>query len=80
MLPAEMVTAGATMVTHGNCLYVFGGMDDERQEQLRLWRWNLNSEEGFEAVTYRCSSQSVAVMMAAAMPVQQLQCNTDVCA
>lgn len=41
------------MVTHGNCLYVFGGMDDERQEQMHLWRWNLNAEEGFEAITYR---------------------------
>ena len=50
---AEIVAAGATMVTHGNCLYVFGGMDDERQEQMSMWRWNLSAEEGFEVFPYR---------------------------
>lgn len=52
---AEIAVAGATMVTHGNCLYVFGGMDEERQEQMTMWRWNLSAEEGFESITYRHS-------------------------
>ncbi|KAK9787629.1 hypothetical protein WJX73_006766 [Symbiochloris irregularis] len=50
---SEIAVAGATMLTHGNCLYVFGGMDEERQEQMTMWRWNLSAEEGFESITYR---------------------------
>jgi len=34
-------------------VYVFGGMDDERAEQMSLWKWDLSKEEGFEAVHYR---------------------------
>ena len=34
-------------------VYVFGGMDEERAEQMCLWRWDLGKDEGFELVHYR---------------------------
>ena len=34
-------------------VYVFGGMDEERAEQMCLWRWDLGKDEGFEIVHYR---------------------------
>ncbi|KAL0020200.1 hypothetical protein WJX79_010998 [Trebouxia sp. C0005] len=49
----EMVGAGASMATHNNCIYVFGGMDEERAEHMYLWRWDLSSEAGFEPITHR---------------------------
>ena len=48
-----MVGAGASMATHNNCIYVFGGMDEERAEHMYLWRWDLSSEIGFEPITHR---------------------------
>ena len=56
MFCAEMVGAGASMATHNNCIYVFGGMDEERAEHMYLWRWDLSSEAGFEPITHRCVS------------------------
>ena len=53
ILNAEMVGAGASMATHDNCIYVFGGMDEDRAEHMYLWRWNLSSEVGFEPITHR---------------------------
>jgi len=50
---AEIIGAGSTMCTHNNCIYVFGGMDDERSEANNMWRWDLNTEDGFEPVVYR---------------------------
>ena len=50
---AEMIGAGASMATHNNCIYVFGGMDEERAEHMHMWRWNLNNDVGFEIVTMR---------------------------
>lgn len=51
-----MVGAGASMATHNNCIYVFGGMDEERAEHMYLYRWDLSSDIGFEAITYRFAS------------------------
>ena len=34
-------------------MYAFGGMDDERQEQMTLWKWDLNADTGFAIVHYR---------------------------
>ena len=48
-----MVGAGASMATHNNCIYVFGGMDEERAEHMYLFRWDLSSDIGFEPITYR---------------------------
>ncbi len=53
MFCVEMVGAGASMATHNNCIYVFGGMDEERAEHMYLWRWDLSSEAGFEPITHR---------------------------
>jgi len=53
-LVAEIIGAGSTMCTHNNCIYVFGGMDDERSETNNMWRWDLNTDDGFEPVVYRC--------------------------
>ncbi|CAK0782930.1 hypothetical protein CVIRNUC_006125 [Coccomyxa viridis] len=50
---AEITGAGSSMFTHHNSVYVFGGMDDERAEQMSLCRWDLSKEEGFEHVHYR---------------------------
>ena len=48
-----MIGAGASMATHNNCIYVFGGMDEERAEHMYLWRWDLSSDIGFEPITHR---------------------------
>lgn len=53
LLVAEMIGAGASMATHNNCIYVFGGMDEERAEHMFLYRWDLSSDVGFELITYR---------------------------
>ncbi len=58
LLHAEMVGAGASMATHNNCIYVFGGMDEERAEHMYLWRWDLSSEAGFEPITHRYAGNS----------------------
>lgn len=50
---AEIQGAGCTMCTHGNSIYVFGGMSEDRTEHHRLWRWDLSTEDGFVAVKYR---------------------------
>lgn len=44
------------MATHNNCIYVFGGMDEERAEHMSLYRWDLSSDVGFELITYRSAS------------------------
>jgi len=49
------------MATHNNCIYVFGGMDEERAEHMYLWRWDLSSEAGFEPITHRYVSKSAEV-------------------
>ena len=41
------------MCTHNNCIYCFGGMDDERSETNNMWRWDLSTDDGFEPVVYR---------------------------
>ena len=41
------------MVEHKNCIYVFGGMDEERNEHMGLWKWDIGSDEGFTQVSYR---------------------------
>ena len=46
------------MATHNNCIYVFGGMDEERAEHMSLYRWDLSSDVGFELITYRFVSIS----------------------
>lgn len=39
---------------HALCsVYAFGGMDEERAEQMLLWKWDLSKDEGFEVVQYR---------------------------
>lgn len=57
---AEMVGAGASMATHNNCIYVFGGMDEDRAEHMYMWKWDLSSDMGFEPVipryAKRCNS------------------------
>lgn len=53
MFGAEIIGAGTTMCTHNNCIYVFGGMDEERSETTNMWRWDLNTDDGFEPVNYR---------------------------
>ena len=50
---AEMVGAGASMATHNNCIYVFGGMDEDRAEHMYMWKWDLSSDMGFEPVAPR---------------------------
>eukprot|EP00884_Botryococcus_braunii_P004067 jgi/Botrbrau1/13661/Bobra.0292s0010.1 len=50
---AEIQGAGCTMCTHGNSIYVFGGMDEERSEHHFLWRWDLSTDDGFVPVKYR---------------------------
>ncbi len=44
---------GINKVLSACSVYVFGGMDDERAEQMSLCRWDLSKEEGFEHVHYR---------------------------
>ena len=57
-LLVEMVGAGASMATHNNCIYVFGGMDEERAEHMYLYRWDLSSDIGFEPITYRSATRT----------------------
>ena len=48
------------MCTHNNCIYCFGGMDDERSETNNMWRWDLSTDDGFEPVVYRQAPLSLA--------------------
>ena len=41
------------MATHNNCIYVFGGMDEDRAEHMYMWKWDLSSDMGFEPVAPR---------------------------
>lgn len=50
---SEIIAAGASMVEHDNCIYVFGGMDEERNEHMGLWKWDLSADEGFTQVSCR---------------------------
>ncbi|KAK9829027.1 hypothetical protein WJX72_003488 [[Myrmecia] bisecta] len=50
---AEIIGAGSTLVTHNNCIYAFGGMDEERTEHMFMWKWDLSTDEGFLPVAYR---------------------------
>ena len=45
---AVMETAGGTMLTRDNSILVYGGMDSNRKEHNRLWKWDLSSERGFK--------------------------------
>lgn len=52
---AEIIAAGARLVEHRGVVYAFGGMDEERNEHMGLWRWDMGAGdgEGFQAVSYR---------------------------
>eukprot|EP00803_Ostreobium_quekettii_P009677 evm.model.scf_2193.2 EVM.evm.TU.scf_2193.2 scf_2193:7697-13170(-) len=50
---SEIVAAGASAVAHKSCIYVFGGMDEERNEHMGLWKWDTAGHEGFTQVSYR---------------------------
>ena len=51
--PSLALWTGNNGVSFACSVYVFGGMDDERAEQMSLCRWDLSKEEGFEHVHYR---------------------------
>ncbi|GMH38370.1 hypothetical protein BSKO_06254 [Bryopsis sp. KO-2023] len=50
---AEIIAAGASMVENNGSIYVFGGMDEERNEHMGLWKWDLAGSEGFQTVSYK---------------------------
>lgn len=59
----DLIGAGASMVTHGNSIYVFGGMNEERAEHMAMWRWDLGCDDGFVEVAYRLLSHLYPLMM-----------------
>lgn len=52
---AEIIAAGARLVEHKGSVYAFGGMDEERNEHMGMWRWETvaGGMDGFQAVSYR---------------------------
>ena len=41
------------MVVDDNVVYVYGGLDAERNEHMTLWRWDTSAESSFHLVHMR---------------------------